>query len=77
MRCIQTVEMGQGWAWMGFVSAPWHSLLRAKGSRGGIRQQWGSMAGLSNLLLSQVLQINGWTDDPSAGEPLNSPASIP
>lgn len=26
-RCIQTVEMGQGWAWMGFVSAPWHSLL--------------------------------------------------
>lgn len=41
----------------------------------------GSAAGtetrLSNVFLSQVLQIDRRTDDPPAGEPLDSPAGIP
>lgn len=70
----QRVEMGQEWAWMSFALG--HSLLVFPS--GPKAQHWrGSLAGLSNLLLSQVLQINGRPDDPPAGEPLDSPASIP
>lgn len=37
----------------------------------------GTETGLSLVFLSQVLQIDRRTDDPPAGEPLDSPAGIP
>lgn len=50
----------------------WHRVAES-----GLGAWNGTEIRLWDLFLPQVLQIDRWTDDPPAGEPLDSPAGIP